>query len=115
LRAHRRPPSEPLFEIDHGRKLVEFDVDIIERVLGDIAALRDHDHERLPDMADLVPGEWNLGSLVEDNAGDRGRRHQYGAGLPVVAEVAGNIGGDDTGALQCSGDVDADDFRMRDL
>ena len=111
----RRSRAETLFHIDHGGKLLEFDVDIVERILGDITALRDHDDQRLADMAGLVLGQRHLGSLVEDDAFDRRRRHQDRAGLPVVAEVAGNIGCDDAGTLQCLENIDLQDSRMRDL
>ena len=101
--------SEPLFEIDHGGKRLEFDVDIVERVLSNIAALRDHDDQGFADVADLVPGERNLGSLVEDDAGNWWRGDEERAGLPVVAEVVGDIGGDHTGPLQRSRNIDLQD------
>ena len=82
--ARRRGPAatpalERLFQIDHRRQRLELDVDVVERVLGDVAALGDHDRQRLADMADLVLGERHLGALVEDDAGDRRRRHQQRA------------------------------------
>ena len=39
-----------------------------ERVLGEIAALRQHDRQRLADVAHLVLGERHLRALVEDRA-----------------------------------------------
>ena len=54
-------------------------------------------------------------ALVEDNARDRGRRHQKRSGFPVIAEIVRDIDGDDAGTLARPGDVDADDLCMRDL
>jgi hypothetical protein len=108
-----RAGAQTLFQIDYRRKLLEFDVDIVERVLGDIAALGDHDHQRFADMADLVLREWHLRAFVENDAFDRGRRHQDRAGLPVGAEVACDVGGDHARPLQGLRNVDLQDFRMR--
>ena len=64
----RRGCIEPLFDIDHRRQDFEIDLDIVERILGDVAAVG-HDHrQRLADMADLVPGQRHLRSRVEDNS-----------------------------------------------
>ena len=111
----RRSCAQASFQIDHCGKRLEFDIDIVERILGDVTVLGDHDHQRLADMADLVFGQGDLGSLVENDAFDRRRRHQDRAGLPVVAEIAGRIGGDDAGTLQRPGKIDLFDARMRHL
>ena len=66
-------------------------------------------------MADLVLGERNLGSLVEDDARDRRRRHEQRAGLPVIAEVVGHVDGDYAGAPQRRRNVDLQNSRMRNL
>ena len=66
-------------------------------------------------MADLVFCQRNLGSLMKDDAFDRGRRHQDRARLPVVTEIARDIGGDDAGSLQGPGNVDLANSRMRHL
>jgi len=95
----RRSRAQRFFQIDHRRELFELDIDIVERVLGDVTAFRDHDHQRLADVPDLVSGERHLGARVENNAVDRGRRHQDRARPPVVAEVAGDIGRNHAGAL----------------
>ncbi len=87
--------AQRLFQIDHRRQRLELDHDVVERVLGDVAAFGDHDRQRLADVADLVLGERHLRALVEDDARDRRRRHQQRPGLPVVAEVVGGIDGDD--------------------
>ena len=55
-----------LFQIDHRRQRLELDVDVVERVFGEIAALRHHDGQRFADMTHLVLGQRNLGALVED-------------------------------------------------
>ena len=55
----------------------EFDHDIVECVLGDVTAFGDDDRERFTDVANLVPGEWDLGSLVEYDSGN-GRRWRSG-------------------------------------
>jgi hypothetical protein len=81
----RRSRTQASFQVDHRRKLIEFDIDIVECVLGNVTVLGDHDHQGLADMADLVFGQWNLGPFVENDAFDRRRRHQDRAGLPVVA------------------------------
>jgi hypothetical protein len=62
-----------------------------------------------------VPCQRNLGSLVEDNSGNRRRWYQQRSGSPVVAEIAGRVGGNDPGTLQRFRDVDAQDFGVRDL
>jgi hypothetical protein len=106
---------QALFEIDHGRQLLELDVDIVERVLGDISACGDHDGEGFADMANLVLGERNLRPLVENDTGNRGRGHQQRAGLPVITEVVGGVGGDHARSLQGLRNIDLQDSRMRDL
>jgi len=66
-------------------------------------------------MADLVLGERHLGALVKHDPGDRRRRNQQRTGLPVVAEVVGDIGGDDARPLQRPGNIDPRNARMRHL
>src|SRR3977135_2583742 len=61
----------------------------------------------------LARGTWVRS--VKETPAERGRRYEYRAGLPVVTEVAGDIGGDDTTSLQGFGDVDTNDFCMRNL
>ena len=78
----RRAALQAFFEIDHCGKLLELDVDIVECVLGEIAALGDHDRQRLADMADLVLGERHLGAL-------RGTRClRSGAAAPAAGRAA---------------------------
>jgi hypothetical protein len=111
----RRSAGKALFQIDHRGKLLELDIDIVERILRDIAALGDYDHQRFADMTDFALGQRNLGALVEDDAFDRRGRDQQRAGLPVIAEVAGNIGGHHAGTLQRPCNVNLQDSGMCDL
>ncbi len=78
-----RSGIERTFEIDDRRKMRELDHDVVERVFGDIAIFGDDDRERFPDMANLVLGKRDLGSLVEYDSGNRRRRHQQRTMLPV--------------------------------
>jgi hypothetical protein len=72
----RRPRREGRFEVDHRRQGIDVDDDVGERVLGKMAAVRQHHRHGLADMADLVLGERHLGAQIEGDAGDRRRRHQ---------------------------------------
>ena len=102
-------------DIDDGRQDFEIDVDIVERILGDVAAFRDDDGQRFADVADLVPGERHLRTCVEDNSSYRRRQHQQRSGLPVGAEIVGGIDRYHAGPVQCPGYVDIFDAGMRHL
>ncbi len=91
----RRRVAQRFFQIDHGRQRLDINLDITQRILGQIAAVRQHDGKRLADMADFVLGERHLGALVEDGVFDRRRRHQQRARRPIVAEIGGGVDGDD--------------------
>jgi len=41
--------AERLFQIDHGRQRLEIDLDVAERILGEVAAVGQHHGERLAD------------------------------------------------------------------
>ncbi len=110
-----RGSGKSFFDIDDGRQLLEIDIDIVKRILGDVAALRDHDDDGFADMADPVLGQRHLAALVENNSSDRRRRHQQWPRLPVGAEIVGGIGRDHAGTLQRAGDINAPDAGMRDL
>ena len=110
-----RQHAETMFEINHRRQAFELYFDIIERVLGDVAVFRDHDCERLADVADLVLCQRHLRSLVKDDPRDRRRRNQQRAGLPVGAEIVRCIDRHDARMLQRPGDVDTLDPRMGNL
>ncbi len=103
----RRCGVERLFDIDDRRQDVEIDLDIVERVLGDVAAFGDHDRQRLADVADLVLGQRHLGALIEDDSRDRRRRHQQRSGLPVGAEIVGGVDRHHAWAFQRRANVDA--------
>ncbi len=78
----------------------EIDLDGIERVFGNITAFRDHDRQRLADMVDPAFGQRHLRAQVEDDAGDRRRRHQQRTGLPIGAEIVGGVDRNHALALQ---------------
>ncbi len=111
----RRAGAKRRFEIDHRRQRLEIDLDIVERVFGNVAALGNDDGERLADVADLVPGERHLGALVEDRARNRRWWHQQGTMLPIGAVIIGRVDRDHAGTLFRARDVDALDPPMRDL
>ena len=87
--------DERLFQIDDRGQRLKIDGDVRKRVLGDIAALCQHDRERLADVAHLVLGERHLRALIENHAGDRRRRHQQRPRRPVRAEIGGGVDRDD--------------------
>jgi hypothetical protein len=74
VHARRSILQRPL-EIDYDRQRLEVDDDVRERILGEVAARRDHQRQRLADMPHLVLGERNLGALIERDPLDRRRRH----------------------------------------
>jgi len=84
----RRGSRQRGLDIDHRRQHVQLDHDVVERVLGNVAALRDDDRQRLADVANLVLASGTLRALVEDDAGDRRRRHQQWPVLPVAPRSA---------------------------
>ena len=118
-RARRRGPcGEPGASAARDRRrraAARVDDDIGQRVLGEVAALGDHQRQRLADVPRLVLGERHLGALVEDDALDRRRRHQQRSRLPIVAEIVGGVDGDHAFASPRRRDVDAPHARMRDL
>ena len=76
-----------LLQVGGHRERLKVDVQVAQRVLGQVTALGDHQRHRLADVPDFVFGERHLGARVEDGAGDGRRRDEQRAGLPVVAEV----------------------------
>ena len=106
---------ERTFQIDDGGQSVEIDRDVGERILGKVAALRQHHGQRLADVTDLVLGERHLGALIEGDVGDRRRRHEQRPGGPIIAEVLGGIDRDDALARARRRDVDRTDAGVRDI
>ena len=98
-----------LFQVDDRRQRIELDGDVGQRVLGDIAALRQDDGQGLADMAHLVFGERHLGALIEGEPGDRRRRHEQRPRRPVLAEILRRIDRDDALARPRRGNVDRAD------
>ena len=111
----RRFIRQRLFQIDDRGQRLEFDGNVGERILGEVAAFREHHGERLADVADLAFGKRHLGALIEGDAFDRRRRDQQRTGRPVIAEILRGKDRDDAGACPCRGDVDRSDARMRDV
>ena len=95
-----------LFQVDDGRQWIELDGDIGERILGEVAALRQDHRQWFADVAHFILGERNLRALVEGDALDRRRRHEQRAGRPILAEVGGGVDGDDAVARSRGGYVD---------
>ncbi len=95
-----------LFQIDDRRQRIELDRDVVERVLGEIAALRQNHRQRFADVTHLVLGERHLRALIEDDALDRRRRHEKRAGRPILAEIVGGVDRDDALARARRGNVD---------
>jgi len=87
-------------EVDHRRQRLIFDCDIGQRVLRNVPALGDHHGHWLAGMANFSARQRHLGSLVEDRAFDRRRRHQQWARFPIVAEIVGGVGGNHAGPLR---------------
>ena len=104
-----------LFQIDNGRQRIEIDGDIAERILGEVAALRQNHRQGFADMAHFILGERHLRALVEGNVLDRRRRHEQRAGSPILAEVVGGVDGDDAVARPRGGYVDRTNPGMRDV
>ena len=98
-----------LFQIDDRRQRIELDGDVGQCVLGEIAALRQHDRQGLADVAHLAFGERHLRALVEDEPGDRRWRHEQRPRRPVRAEILRRIDGDDALARPRRGNVDRAD------
>ena len=111
----RRSVGDGLFQIDDGGQLLEVEGDICKRILGDVAALRDHNRQHLADVPHLVLGKRHLGALIEDGAGDRRRRHQQRTGRPIGAEIRGGVDRDHAGAFTRGGNVDRADAGVRDI
>jgi hypothetical protein len=63
-------------DVDHRRQRLVFDGDVGQRVLGDVAALRNHHGHRLADMANFAARQRHLGSLVKNGTLDGWWRHQ---------------------------------------
>ena len=103
----RRPRGERGLEVHHGGKGVRLHHDVVQRVLRQVAAFR-HDHrDRLAYVAELVFGERDLGTRVEDETGDRRRGNEQRTGAPVVAQVRGGVYRDDARAIARRRGVDA--------
>ena len=85
-----------LFQIDDGRQRIELDRDVVERVLGEIAALRQHHRQGFADVTHLVLGQRHLRALVEDGALDRRRRDEKRTRSPILAEIVGGVDRNDT-------------------
>ena len=63
-------------EVDDRGERLRLHHDVVQRVLGQVAALR-HDHgHRLADVAQLLFCEWDLRAGVEHEPRDRGGRHE---------------------------------------
>ena len=75
--------------------------------------MRQHDGERLADMADFVLGERHLRALIEDRVLDGRRRHEQRTRRPIVAEVGGGVDGDDAVAGKRRRHVDRADPGVR--
>ena len=103
------------FKIDDGGERFKLDGNVAERILGEVAAVRQHDGERLADMADFVLGERHLRALIEDRVLDRRRRHEQRAGRPIIAEIGRGIDGDDTVAGARRRHIDRADAGVRDV
>ena len=107
--------GERPFQVDDGGQRVEIDRDVSERILGKVAALRQHHGQRLADVTDFVLGERHLGALIEGDVGDRRRRHEQRPRGPIIAEVLRGIDRDDTLARPRRGNVDRTDASVRDI
>ena len=111
----RRFIRQRIFQIDDRGQRLEFDGDVGERILGEIAAFREHHRQRLADVADLAFGERHLGALIEGDVLDRRRRDQQRTGRPVITEILGGIDRDDAGARPRRGNIDRSNARVRDV
>ena len=101
------------FEVRGYRLRVPVDLDVAQCVLGDVAALRDHDRHRFSDMAHNVLPQRGLGTLVEHRALHRRRRYRQRAGAQQRPEIVGGIHRDHAGPRQRSRGIDRQDARMR--
>ncbi len=109
----RRPGRERRLELAHGIERLEVDLDQGHRILGQVAALGDHQRDRFADVPHLLLRERHLSTLVKDGAVDRRRRDQERPGSPVVAEIGRGVDRDDARQRQRASGVDRADPRMR--
>jgi hypothetical protein len=85
---HQRRIGQRFFQIDNGRQPIELDGDVGKRVLGEIAAVREHDRQRLADVPYFALGERHLGALIENGVGNGRRRDKQRTRRPVIAGSA---------------------------
>ncbi len=104
-----------LFDVDHCGKTLKIDRNVVQRILGNVAALGHDNRERLAGTADDVFRQRNVAAQVENDARHRWRRHKQRSGLPIGAKILGRVHGNDAIALQSRRSVDPVDTGMRDL
>jgi len=98
----RRIRREGPLEINHHRQRLHVHHDLGQGIFGDVPAARDDRDDRLAGVQDPVLGQRHVATFMEDNAFDRRRRHQQGAGPPQLAQIASHVGSDYTGHRQRS-------------
>jgi hypothetical protein len=109
----RRAVHQGRLEVDHHVQRLEVDEHVTYAVLGDVAALRDHDRQRFADVAHLVAGERQVRPCVKHRAGNRRWWNEERRRRQVVAEIGGRIHRDDARPLTRGARVDRDDARVR--
>jgi hypothetical protein len=94
----------------HGRQQLVVDDHALRRVLGEVAVLGDHHHDRLADVVHLDVGEW----VRRTPMGQRGMRDEQRQRLPHSAvEVVVGVDRHQPVDVERVGDVDVADPGMR--
>ncbi len=109
----RRARCERALQVDDRVERVIIDAHVLRRVFCDVPALRDHDRDRLADMAHLVAREERVRTRMEDVLAHRRWRNQQRAMLPERAQVLRGVHGDDAGSPARLRNVDPPDTRVR--
>src|SRR3972149_6360760 len=96
------------FQINHGLQRFEFNQNIVDSILRNVAALGDDYCNGLASMPNFVFDEGNLSARMENNIfGSWRGRNQRGTRLPIVAHIFRGEDGHDSRSLASLGHIDA--------
>src|SRR5215203_5346723 len=105
---HKRCVSRERFlQIDDGVDRIDLYDNISNRILGNIAALRDDHRDWLADMADFVLRKRQLRTPVKYEIRNRRRRYENRPRLQIRAEIRRSVNSVNAGPLQGGRDINA--------